>query len=102
MGVERNHRVNLYIRSVAQDYCKVQYRQAKCYQYGVGVKENKDVAMHLYEQAAQQGPSKSPILSYCKLFGKHYGRRLLSKAITWHQKAANQGHAAPPPHAWNL
>ncbi|MCQ2914952.1 MAG: sel1 repeat family protein [Alphaproteobacteria bacterium] len=73
---------------------EARYQLALLYEQGIGLEENKDKALNMFKQAAQNGNEKAAL----KLGNAYYTGKGLEKnyadAINWYMKAAQKGNYA--------
>lgn len=80
-------------KAAEKGYDRAQFRLGLCYDYGIGVSENRTQAVYWYRKAAEKGYDRAQYhLGLCYDNGIGVSKDY-SQAVYWYRKAADQGYA---------
>ena len=90
-GLDINHdqALNLYVQASKQNHPEATFRAAKCYEYGIGTRKDKNRATKFYRKAAALGePLSMHKLALILLGEKEKNPKTYKEGFTWLKRAA--------------
>jgi hypothetical protein len=82
-----------YLESADQGFANAQFRVGTMYEYGQGVEQNMEKALHWYRKAAEQGNANAQI-NLGLIYARGQGiKQDYAEAVYWYREAAEQGYA---------